>query len=66
MDSAFEFISGLITTLADTCQWLISAKVEIPLGLVGGGMVEIPMYGVVGVGFLSLLLIKWVASWVTG
>lgn len=66
MDSAFEFISGLITTLADTCQWLIYAKVEIPLGLVGGGMVEIPMYGVVGVGFLSLLLIKWVASWVTG
>ena len=66
MDSGFDFISGLITTLADTCNWLITAKVEIPLGLVGGGMVEVPMYGIVGVGFISLLLIKWVASWVTG
>ena len=66
MDSALEFISGLMTTLADSCEWLITAKIEIPLGLVGGGMVEVPMYGIVGVGFISLLLIKWVASWVTG
>lgn len=58
-----NFILTLINTFVNTCRFLVGA--EVPVGLKGNGEVMyISVVGILGIGFIGILVGKWLFSWI--